>query len=337
MSNATEFRPVEAPWVWSAGELAARADWTVRLDAEARDDLAAALEGVRRRGLALAEITAADFPLPSLATALATARDLLGEGPGLCLIRGFPVEDHGRDDLALMLWGLGAHLGTGVAQSYRGDLIGDVMDMSHTGDARRSYRSPRALDLHSDPVDVVGLLCLRRAKSGGTSLVASGLAVHNAILAGRPDLLPALYRGYHYRHSEADSMSGLPTTPHRIPVFGWCGERLICNFNASPIGRSLANDDLESDAAAREAFEVFKSVSARVDLMGEMMLEPGDLQLLNNRVVLHGRTPFEDHAEIARKRFMLRLWLRIPDWPALPETMRLHRAGRVPKDAAVAG
>ncbi|MDH3241346.1 MAG: TauD/TfdA family dioxygenase [Alphaproteobacteria bacterium] len=320
--------PVTAPWVWSSREILDRDDWIVELDETARRDLDAALGAVKRGGLALERLTAADFPLPSMAESLARTKRLLGDGPGLALIRGFPVDRYDRDEMALILWGVGCHLGIGMPQSYRGDMIGDVMDMSHTGDTRRSYRSPRALDLHCDPVDVVGLLCLRRAREGGASLLTSSLAVHNAILAARPDLLPALYRGYHYRHSEAASLGEPATTLHRIPVFGVCGGRVVCNFNASPIGRSLAEDGRKEDAAALEAFEVFKATTRRQDLMVRTMLEPGDLQLLNNRAVLHGRTLFGDHDDITRKRLMLRLWLRIPDWPALPDTMMLHKDGR---------
>jgi hypothetical protein len=259
---------------------------------------------------------------------LATVRSLLTDGPGIGLIRGIPVDRYGRDDLAISLWGIGAHLGAGVSQSYRGELVGDVMDMSHTGDIRRSYRSPRPLDLHVDPVDVVGLLCLRRAREGGMSLVTSGLAVHNAILAERPDLLAALYRGYHYRHSEADSTGEPPTTSYRVPVFGTVGDRLICNFNASPIRRSFAEDDIENDATALEAFERFRTTAARDDLTYRMMLEPGDLQFLNNRAVLHGRTEFADYPQIERKRHMLRLWLTMPDWPAVTDEMKWHEEAR---------
>jgi len=324
MDSITEIDPVAEPWVWSADELAARDDWVVRLDANALDDIATAFDGAKQRNLSLEVITAGDFPLPSMAHELSAVKQLLAHGPGLCLVRGLPVERYERDDLALILWGIGTHLGTGVSQSYRGDMIGDVMDMSHTGDIRRSYRSPRPLNLHVDPVDVVGLLCLRRAKSGGTSLITSSFAVHNAILAERPDLLPALYRGYHYRHSEAASLGGPATTPHRVSVFGRGEERLICNFNASPIGRSLAEDEIENDATALEAFEMFKNTAARDDLLCRMMLEPGDLQFLNNRTVMHGRTSFEDFHEIDRKRFMLRLWLKMPDWSDLPDNMKLH-------------
>jgi hypothetical protein len=49
-----------------------------------------------------------------------------------------------------------------------------------------------------------------------------------------------------------------------------------------------------------------------------MKLDRGDLQLLNNYVVIHSRTNFEDHEEPERKRHLLRLWLSIPQGQRLP-------------------
>lgn len=324
MNSTVAPHPVSAPWVWSADQLTARTDWVLPLDGVALDEIDAALAGVKARGLALRDITARDFPLPTLAGSLAAVRRLLAEGPGVALLRGLPVARYGRGDLDLLIWGLGRHIGSAIAQSYRGDVIGAVMDMSHTGDARRAYRSPLALNLHIDSVDVVGLLCLRRARRGGMSLLTSSFAIHNAVLAARPDLMPLLYRGYYCRHSESESSGESPTTPHRVPVFGPVGDRLVCNFHARPMLRSLEFDRLEDDLRAAEALEVFRITSERDDLVHRSMLEPGDLQFINNRTVLHGRTGFEDFAELDRKRLMLRLWLAMPDWTPLPKNMVTH-------------
>jgi hypothetical protein len=234
------------------------------------------------------------------------------------------VDRYGREDIDLILWGLGTYVGKAVAQSYRGDVIGEVMDMSHTGDTRRAYRSPLALNLHIDSVDVAALLCLRRAKRGGLSLVASSFAIHNAILAERPDLMPALYRGYRCRHSESESSGERPVTPHRVPVFGRVGNRLVCNFHARPMARALDHDGPGNDPGAAEALEMFKAVAGRDGVVHKTMLEPGDLQFLNNRTVLHGRTEFEDDEGLDNKRLMLRLWLAMPDWAPLPGNMQTH-------------
>ncbi|MDX1485389.1 MAG: TauD/TfdA family dioxygenase, partial [Alphaproteobacteria bacterium] len=297
------------------------------------EDIAAALAGVKGRGLALTDIAAEDFPLPSMAGQLAAVKALLGDGPGVALLRGLPVDRYGRDDLGLILGGIGAHLGTNVPQSADGDMIVDVMDMSHTGDASRAYRSPRPQGLHCDSVDATGLLCLRRAKTGGTSLITSSLAVYNAILSERPELMAPLCVGYHYRRSGQTSTGEPALSSRRIPVFGRSGGRLVCYFNPDPIVRALAEDGIENDPLALEAFEQFNATAAREDLLYRTMLEPGDLQFFNNRTVMHGRTAFEDFDEVARKRLMLRLWLRMPDWPDPPKDMILQRDRKTPKTA----
>ena len=64
-----------------------------------------------------------------------------------------------------------------------------------------------------------------------------------------------------------------------------------------------------------------------------MELEQGDMQLLNNYVTLHSRTPFEDHDEPDRKRHLFRLWLAVPGSQPLPDDWKEYygdvRAGSV--------
>ena len=51
----------------------------------------------------------------------------------------------------------------------------------------------------------------------------------------------------------------------------------------------------------------------------EMELGPGDIQLLNNHVVYHGRTAYEDAPGPGQDRLLMRLWLAPPDSRPLPE------------------
>ena len=331
MATGSAARQIEAPWVWTPTVLSGQSDWVFPLDDAALLEIdrayAHALDKLQGQKEKFAAVTAADFPLPTLSEKLRNISAELSDGRGLALLRGLPVEKYDRDELVIILWGLGSHLGVGISQSYRGDMIGDVMDMSHEGDIRRAYRSPRPLYLHVDPVDIVGLLCLRPSRTGGQSLIASGLAIHNAILNERPDLMPYLYRGYYYHHSEAESTGEPPTTSYRVPVFKEVGGRIVCNFNANTIGRSLAEDGLEHDPQAIEAFEIFKEVTQRDEIVHRINFEPGDLQLLNNRVMMHGRTEFDDWPEIERKRHLLRVWLMKPDWATGPDDMHWRPAG----------
>jgi hypothetical protein len=72
--------------------------------------------------------------------------------------------------------------------------------------------------------------------------------------------------------------------------------------------------------AQDEALQAFLRHAARDDLQLRMDLRPGDIQLLNNSVVLHSRTAYRDHAEEHRKRYLLRLWLNVENGrPVDPE------------------
>ena len=324
MPDSETLKPVIGPNVWTAEEIAKREDWIFLIDDMAVAEISTALTVAKQTNIPFEDIGKEHFPLANLGNTLLEMGKQLSEGLGFCLLKGLPVDQFDESDLELVYWGLGAHLGVGVSQSFRGDRLGHVMDMSHTGDTRRSYRSPRPLRLHVDPVDVVGLLCHRIAKSGGTSLICSSMAVHNAILESRPDYLPTLYEGYHY-HSTEDPKSGDPIATHyRIQVFDDVDGRKPGVFTGPPIDLWVEeNPDSFSDTE-RDALAFFHETTPRDDLVFRMDREIGDIQFLNNRLILHGRTEFEDFPELDRKRHMLRLWLMVPEWTSLPPNMK-HR------------
>jgi len=54
----------------------------------------------------------------------------------------------------------------------------------------------------------------------------------------------------------------------------------------------------------------------------EMDLRPGDVQLLNNAVILHSREAYTDFDDADRKRHLLRLWLRAHDFSSVDDTLR---------------
>ena len=82
-------------------------------------------------------------------------------------------------------------MGRPVSQNSRGHLLGNVTDEGKTLDDpdARGYQTKNRLDFHCDqlPVDLLGLFCLRTAKSGGTSYLVSAPAVHNVLLVGKND------------------------------------------------------------------------------------------------------------------------------------------------------
>ena len=75
-------------------------------------------------------------------------------------------------------------MGRSVRQNPQGDLIGRVMNVGDLTDRQtRVYETNAYLPYHTDPTDVVGLLCIRQAKSGGISSLVSSASLYNELLA----------------------------------------------------------------------------------------------------------------------------------------------------------
>jgi hypothetical protein len=166
---------------------------------------------------------------------------------------------------------------------------------------------------------VAGLLCIREAKRGGTSRIVSSLTVHNEILRERPDLLKILYRGYRQRRREHRRNGGPKLTAHYCPVFADVAGDIVCNYLPRPILLTEQEGLVDFTPLEKEALEILDRTAARDDLRLEMDFQPGDIQFVNNRHIMHGRADYEDHPEMERRRLLLRLWVTIPAWPKYPE------------------
>jgi hypothetical protein len=290
-------------------------------------EIDAALAHLRSLGeVDFAAITQANFPLSSCRRFLDRAADELRDGVGFLLLRGLPRARYSEDDMARIYFGLGTYLGTAVAQSYLGELLGNVLDVSDIVAHTRGYRSGGGQRMHTDSADIVSLMCLRAARSGGVSRIVSAHAVHDELSRRRPDLLQLLYDGYVFRRMELDAQYGDGVVVRRVSIFERHGEAVSCYVSGSYPRRAVEAGDAVMSAAQQEALDEFERIASSPEFTLDMSIGEGDIQFLNNRVILHGRTDYEDWPEVARRRHMLRLWLRAPSWPGLPETYGMHKA-----------
>ena len=185
---------------WLAADLKDPREWMIQLSAAQIADLDNALRSAKAAGITIDKLTKRSFPLEVFDKLVPEVQDRLENGRGIVVLRGLPAEKHSRDDLRLMYWGMGLHLGTAVSQSSKGDLLGDVRNFgqdvnSATG---RGYMSNQGLGFHADTADVVALIVMRAAKSGGRSMICSSVAIRNEIAATRPDLLDLLYKPFYW-------------------------------------------------------------------------------------------------------------------------------------------
>ncbi len=314
-------KSIDSPADWRSSEIRARSDWVHHLQADEIAEIEAALAAAKRQGIGIESVSPETFPLRLFPLIVKRAHEVLENGCGMFLVRGLPVEKHPLEDMRLVYWALGQYLGTAVTQSHKGDVLGDVQDLSIFSDGRgRAYQSSRLLAFHTDSCDVVGLLVIRTAKTGGLSKIASSVAIHNELARTRPDLLETLYGNFvGYSPGEREGACW------NQPVFSIQEDHFSCK--ASFVYFRLAPEQFPEKVPPLtpqqvEALELFQEIANRPELHFPMMFEPGDLQLLNNHVTLHARTEFEDYAEIERKRHLLRLWLSVPNSRPLSPLLR---------------
>jgi alpha-ketoglutarate-dependent taurine dioxygenase len=307
----TRIEPLETHAEWRASDIADRSRWTYRLTETDLAELEAALAHAAAQHADVLDITREDFPLPTLGAKLRRFEDELIDGRGFQLISGLPVERYGDADACAMYWGIGMHLGRPWPQNKHGHLLGDVTDHGRTyGDptARGNELGPVAMPYHSDGSDLVGLMCLRKAISGGLSTVANAVAAHNEIVRTRPDLAAVLYQPQIY-DLRGEEQPGHPPT-YEVPVFTRHGDRLFVRYIRPYIESARRHPGVPPiTAAEREAFDLLDRLCRNPDFNVYMDLQPGDMQFINNYHVLHARTAFEDHPDPKHKRFLKRLWL----------------------------
>ena len=239
------------------------------------------------------------------------------DGLGVALYRGLPMDDLTLLEAAVIYWGMGQHIGVAQSNNPEGDMIGHVLDTGkdYNDPKHRGYQTRATMDYHCDQTDLVCLLCINEAKSGGLSKVTSSYAAYNELLRRRPDLVEVMRQPYCWtKHAETNSGDD---PYYESPVFNFTDGTLSISFGPQHIMKGHALDEAPDITPAQlEGIQVMEGIAEEIH--GQMELKRGDIQFVNNYTLLHTRTAFEDWPEPERKRTLWRLWLNLDDF--LPRT-----------------
>lgn len=313
--------PVMDASAWTAAQMAARDDWVMSLDDAARDEIDTALGHAVQNGLDPLTDGPGAFPLPRFTAVLDEVIGELENGRGFVLMRGLDLERYSGAEIRTLYAGLGAHLGRVITQNSRGDRVGEVTDRGNDygRTAVRGHTSNDAIRPHCDSADVVGLLCVHPAASGGESTVASATSIYNAILEDHPQYLGALCRGFRINLA-GKGPSGDPAecSNHVIPVFSYHAGRLSCRYNQKQIEDAASILGTPLSALEREAVACVGELAVSDRLRLDMDFRRGDLQLLNNHAILHARKAYQDGGEPGSRRLLLRMWVNLTQGRPLP-------------------
>lgn len=322
------------PKAWTAADLRQSSHWTRRLTAAEQAGILKGLKAFLASGIPMTKAIASDFPFENIETLLADIRHELYSEFGLIVMKDFPIQGLTEQEIQAMYWGFTNQLGLLRPQGKDSGLIKHVKDAGGTyrNATGRGYNTNSELDFHTDLSDIVGLLCLQDAKSGGISRISSSLAIFDQMQRETPDLAQVLMEPIHYSRQGEEAPSEQPFYATPIVSFadGWFSCRYVRNHTRNAHRHEGAREAAPEQLAAMDRMD---ALANSPEMVFEMRLVPGDFQLLNNHVTLHSRTAYEDYEDPAKKRSLLRSWICNPDSQplsaALADAYHDTRAGSV--------
>lgn len=280
---------------------------------------------LKQGNLDFPDISPDNFPLDTVGTLMRGVAERLRTGRGFLMLRGLPRGKYSDDDMTRIYFGLGSYIGTPMTQSYLGDMLGHVMDVSDYEPKSRGYRKGGGQLMHTDSCDIIGLMCLKSAISGGESRISSALAVYNEMLDKHPDLLDILEEGLYLKRTDEDGRRATRTfSEHRVPFFHEENGEVTCYLPTGYARLAEKSGKCNYTAQESEALYRVRKVAASPELYLDMGFKEGDIQFLNNRMMVHGRTDYQDAKNLEDRRHLLRLWLQVKEWPSMPESQIFH-------------
>jgi hypothetical protein len=161
--------------------------------------------------------------------------------------------------------------------------------------------------------------------SGGASRIASSVTVYNTMLQRRPELVEAMCGDYYRSRSGEVSPGDLPY--FKQPIFSFHEGYFSATGAGAVIDKAQKLSGVPTfTPVQKEAIDVYRKTVDEIAL--DIDFQRGDIQFLNNFVMLHTRREYHDWPEAERKRHLLRLWLYDPAGRAIPKAQREGRFGR---------
>lgn len=299
---------------WTVESIDDGASWRYTLTPACFAELDAFLAQRRGQSLPTTEVRIESADFPACAALLADALIALESGRGFAIVEHVSLDRYSREEAQEIYWVVGQLLGAPFAQDVKGTLLYDVRDMGQdVSKGARFSVSNLESSFHmdhcfGDPIpDILGLLSLHGAKSGGWSQFLSAYTLHNELLTQYPDSLTTLYDTWYFDRRGQFKEGEKPV--FEAPIFRWDAQGLHIRYLYYYIQVGQEKMGEPFSAAQAQALEAVEATLARQDLHVEMLLEPGQMLFTSNHWLLHNRTSFEDYPEPERRRHLVRLWL----------------------------
>ncbi|WP_329563503.1 TauD/TfdA family dioxygenase [Streptomyces uncialis] len=260
------------------------------------------------------EIRDRGIPATAASALREVARRELRHGRGYLVLQA--PKDLVLTDARSLLIAVSHVLGTVMPQDFEGERIREVRDR---GSDITMSRSARYSDtrfgghLHTDGMhrpghipDYFTLYCHRPAISGGESVF---LHVEDIIerLRPRPAVLAVLAQNFHF---DSRDTSGIGPCTVLRPVLEDTPAGMRINYLRQYIDSGHTTPGVPGLSAEQiAALDAMDEVLTDTSLYRFARLNSGQLMVINNRRLVHGRTDFTDSEAPERRRLLLRTWI----------------------------
>jgi hypothetical protein len=232
---------------------------------------------------------------------------------GVCIARGLDI---GRGSLgaAEVVMALAERFGTIHPQDRSGSRWLDVIDAANAhslppGAHARGVGNNHAVALHTEndgeptPPRLVFFGCLEAAEVGGASTIASARHVHDVLGRLDPRALALLHRPISFGRRPDDYDESVTDTD---PVFRCGPQALMMRYSRYWIDRAESVGGRPLSRGTRGALDLLDRTLQHPQTALVMVLRPGDVLVIDNQAVLHGRQAFRDGRA---SRHLVRVWV----------------------------
>ncbi len=306
---------VPGAFIWDAGTLRTRTTSRISVQDETRDGFKKVAERQVIDEAFLDAYADGDLDIPGLQQLANQIRQELQQGSGVVWLQDRPGPEFTVPQLKLFYLAVGAAMG----QTMRN--YGRLYDVRDYGGSYKTERIPvsqtrAATGFHTDSSarntmpDIVALLCLEQAQSGGESLVVSSAAIHEELRRTNMPVLTCLYREF-IRDivTPGTEQSKEALLDNRFPVFsqGLYSPDLSFRYMRYWIEKGHREANMDLSQSDMDALDVLDDLLASPQFSARFKLKAGDHLWVNNHIVAHNRTEYEEDPE--RPRHFVRMWI----------------------------
>jgi len=237
---------------------------------------------------------------------LAKITKILTDDSGFCLIKGLDISGCDHKYLEEFLIDFGSLFGKVIPQNSLDEKIVHVINKGQSlAKGGRYHNTSDSGSMHTDspqyskPPKLLGLMCIESAMSGGESRLVDGISIYKKLQEEEINSLNLLNKDFKF-DKRGDYKSGEKSYT-LAPIFEVGKDKFTFRYLFDYINLK------EEDKETLDAISKLNCLLDQDKYNFRIKLEIGDILLVNNYRLAHGRDKFQDHE--SSKRLLYRLWV----------------------------